>query len=337
MTVVTRGYGGSTAGGGSSTFVQHPISGLMVQPNILGTINQPNLKGVAAINQLSGLMNQPSLRGQASGPGLSGKIDHCEIVPSYYPPLTGATEVWHWGKASCGDYISEILGDTYKAGKIGSSNISYGQPGPPNTDMKAVYWNNTASFFSHHTAPGTDGGGNSSGPVNISMKPGTSNFQLYFGMKSVSPQLDTFYSFFDYDIRDAASPFKAGIEIFVSTVGPFAPVSIVVLIFDDALAFHETKFVLTGTTLFNDNLWHHVKLKFDRSLTLPTCFVDSVSVAGSLVFGSALSALGGINPANGIRFGMREYTEAPSGRSNLQMCGAAYAKNLTYDWPYWGL
>lgn len=335
MTLVTRGFGGQTGGGGPITTVQHPISGLMVQPNINGVMNQPNLRGLAAINQLSGVMNQPSLRGQANGPGLQGTIDHCEIVPSFYPPKSGAIDVWHWGKAR-GDYASEILLDNYVAGKIGSSNISYGVPGPDGTDMKGVYWNNTASFFSHHTAPGTAVDGNSSGNVNIAMKPGTSDFQLYFGMKSVSPQIDTFYSFFDYDIRDAASPFKAGIEIFVSTVGIFAPVSIVVLLFDDALAFHETKFVLPAGTLFNDGLWHHVKMVFDRSLSLPTLMLDGAAIAGSLVFGVALSALGGINPSKGIRFGMREFTESPSGRSNLQMCGAAYAKNLTYDWPYWG-
>jgi hypothetical protein len=337
MTVVTRGYGGSTAGGGgSTTIVEHPIKGLMMQPNILGTMNQPNLKGIASINQLSGTMNQPSLRGRAHGPELHGKIDHCKIFPSYYPPLSGATDVWHWGKA-CGSYISEILGDVYIPGKTGSLNISYGNPGPPNTDMKGVFWNNTASFQSHHTAPGTAGDGNSSGGVNIAMKPGTSDFQLYFGIKSVSSQVDTFYYIFDYDIQDAASPFKAGIQIFVSTAGAFAPSSLVVLIFDDALAFHEAKATFASPFMFNDDLWHHIKLVFDRSLILPTLKVDNVTYTMSKVFGVDFNALGAINPANGIRFGMREFSETAAGRANLMMCGAAYAKNLTYDWPYWGI
>lgn len=301
MSVVTRGYGGITGG---SVIIEQTIA------------NQP----------IRGVMDQPEI---------IGKIDLKKIVASYYPPLAGATDVWHWGKAA-GSYTSEILGDIYVPGKTGSSNITYGNPGPTNTDMKAVYWNNTASIISHHTAPGTDGSGNSSGAVNLAMQPGTSDFQLFFGMKSVSPQVNTFYYFFDYDAQDASSPFKPGIQVFVSTAGAFAPVSIVVLLIDNALQFHEAKAILPAGTLFNDGVWWHVKLKFDRSLSLPTCVINGVSYTMSLVFGVALSALGSINPTKGIRFGMREFGENNSGDANLQMCGAAYAKNLTYDWPYWG-
>lgn len=334
MTMVTRGLGGG-AGTGTQTVAQLPISGVAVTPRLRGTLSIPALSGVARQPILTGSASSPRMTGRARQPRLAGAIEGCNIFRSFYPPLDGATEVWHFGKAT-GDYTSEILGDLYVAGKTGSSNILYDELGPTDTDMRAVYLNNDGTFVSHFTSPGIDGGGNSSGPVNAAMKPGTSSFQLFFGMMSVSPQPSlTNYYFFDYDIQDASSPFKKGIQIFVSTVGIFAPTSLVILIFDDNGAFHESKAVLPSGLLFNDNLWHHVKLVFDRSATLPSCIIDEINYPMSLVFGSSLAALGPINPVNGIRFGMREFSESAVGRANMKICAAAYAKNLTYDWLYW--
>jgi hypothetical protein len=255
--------------------------------------------------------------------------------PFDYPPIAGATEVWKWGLAT-GDYVSEVQRDTYKAGQIGALDISYGLPGPAGTDMSALWWKNNNPAVSHHTSPDTVGG-QTAAAVNPNMKPGTSNFKFYFAMRSMSPNLNTFYYFFDYDAQDASSPFKPGLQFFVSTAGLFAPASLVVLLIDDSLVFHETRFTFPSAMLINDDTWFHVMLQFDRSLALPTCEVNAAAVAGIKVFGSDLNQLGPISPVNGIRFAMREFSESVIGRSNLQMAAAAYAKDLAYVWPYWGI
>lgn len=248
---------------------------------------------------------------------------------STYPPTTLATEVWNWGQAT-GDYESEIQGDTYVAGTGGNAGHLYEQTGP-NASLNAVYWRNSASHNSHHTSPGTTSG-QSNGAVNANMKPGLSSFKFYFLMKSVNGP-DSAYTFFDYDQQSDQSTFIQGMQFFVATAGLFAPCSLVAIIKDGTGNLAEYHAKTGGTRLFEDNTWHLVEMIFDRTQALPTYKIDGQALLVQNTFaGPALSALTAIEPADGIRFGMREYSETAITRADLQMVAAAYSKNLAYQW-----
>jgi len=268
--------------------------------------------------------------GKPRGPMGGSTVEPGFAVPVGYPPTTLATEVWNWGQAT-GDYTSAVQADTYVAGSGGTPGHLYGQTGPSGTQMSAVYWRNDGSFSSHHTAPGTTSG-QSNGAVNANMKPVASSFKFYFFMKHVNGP-DVFYYFFDYDLQQDAVTFNPGMQFFVSTAGIFAPCSIAALVRDDAGNNGQWHAKTGGTTLFEDNQWHFVEMIFDRSKAAPTFRVDGVDLAVVNTFGGpALSALGVINPTNGIRFGMREFSEITTGRGDLQMAAAAYSKDLNYVW-----
>lgn len=253
------------------------------------------------------------------------------VFPAQYPRASGATEIWNWGNAT-GNYTSEIQADSYIAGSGGTPGHLYTQAGPPGTIMNSVFWRNDGSFNSHHTAPGT-AGGQSSGPVNANMQPGTSSFKFYFLMKSVSLPVDQFYYFFDYDLQVDGATFTPGIQIFVSTAGLFAPCSLIVLMRDGAAQFGQYHAKTNSNRLCGDNAWHMVEMIFDKTQALPEFKIDDDPLVEVNTFaGPALSAIGTIAPTNGIRFGMREYSETATGRANLQMAAAAYAKSLTYVW-----
>lgn len=250
--------------------------------------------------------------------------------PADYPPTALATEVWKWGQAN-GNYTSAIQADSYIAGSGGTPGHLYAQTGPPGTNMSAVYWQNTASLNSHHTAPGTTTG-QSNGPVNANMQPGTSSFKFYFLMKHVDGP-DIFYFFFDYDQQQDPSTFNQGMQFFVSTAGLFAPASLIVTLKDNTAQTAEFHAKTGGTTLFEDNAWHLVEMIFDRTQLLPTFKIDGTALTVINTFsGPALSALTSILPTNGIRFGMREFSEIATGRADLMMAAAAYSKNLAYTW-----
>lgn len=250
------------------------------------------------------------------------------IPPVDYPPTSGATEVWNWGAAT-GNYTSEIQADIYVAGSGGTPGHLYGQTGPGN--MSSIYWRNDGTFNSHHTAPGTTTG-QSNGPVNSNMQPGTSSFKFYFYMKSVNGP-DGFYYFFDYDQQESAGVFNQGIQLSVSTVGIFAPCSIIALMKDSTAQFGQWHAKTGGTTLFEDNIFHLVELVFPRTQAAPLFYIDGNQLTTINTFsGPALNTLTTIAPTNGIRFGMREFNEIVTGRADLQMAAAAYAKNLTYSW-----
>lgn len=250
-------------------------------------------------------------------------------IPLAFPPTSGATEVWKWGNAN-GNYTSEVQADVYTAGSGGTPGQLYGQTGP-NAGMNAVYWRNTASLNSHHTAPNT-AVGQSSAPVNANMKPGTSSFKFYFVMKSVDG-VDNNYFFFDYDQQSDAATFVPGMQFFVATAGLFAPCSLVAIVKDDAGNLGEYHAKTGGTRLFEDNQWHLVEMIFDKTLAVPIFKLDGNPLGVLNTFsGPALSALGAINPTNGIRFGMREYSETATGRADLMMAAAAYSKSLSYQW-----
>lgn len=252
------------------------------------------------------------------------------VQPLDYPPTAGATEVWNWGEATT-DYTTEVQAQEYTEGSGGTPGHQYEQSGPPGSNMAAIVWRNDGSFNSHHTAPDT-AGGQSSGAVDTDYLPDTSSFKFYFLMKSGNGA-DTSYFFFDYDQQSNASTFTSGMQFFVATAGTFAPASLVAILKDDAGNLAEFHGKTGGTTLFEDDAWHMVEMIFDKTHTLPTFKVDGRKLAVINTFsGPALNALGAINPANGIRFGMREYSETATGRAYLTMAAAAYSKDLTYTW-----
>lgn len=252
--------------------------------------------------------------------------------PSDYPSTTGATEVWNWGEATgAANYLGEVTGDTYVAGGT-SSNISYGQTGPPGTNMNSIIWGNASTDDSHHTAPGTTSG-QSNGAVDSSMQPGSSSFKFYFLFKSLSDQNSAFYYFFDYDLQEDGSTFNEGIQIGVSTAGIFAPCSLLCIIKDSDGEFLQFHAKTTGTNLFEDDEWFLVEMIFDRSKQLPIFKLNRNPLQVKNTFGgNTLDQMADINPTAGIRFGQREYIENGSGRANIQMAAAAYSKDLTYTW-----
>lgn len=252
------------------------------------------------------------------------------VMPSDYPPTTLATEVWKWGTAN-GNYTSEIQADTYIAGTGGNAGHLYGQTGPTGSNMSSVYWRNTGSLNSHHTAPGTTAG-QSNAPVNANMQPGASSFKFYFLMKSVDGP-DSSYFFFDYDQQSDAATFIQGMQFFVATAGVFAPCSLVAILKDSGGNLAEFHGKTGGTRLFEDNAWNMVEMIFDKTKLLPSFKINGQFLDVRNTFsGPALSSLTTIAPTDGIRFGMREYSETAIGRADLQMAAAAYSKNLSYVW-----
>lgn len=286
-------------------------------------LRNPKIYGVPQKGQEFGKIYQ-----EDTGPAAS-EINF--TLPVDYPPTEGATEVWNWGEAETGGYTSEIQGDEYVEGVSGSANVDYGQDGPSGTNMSAIYWNNNATDKSHHTSPGTTDG-QSDGAVNANMKPGTSDFKFYFLMKSINGP-NAFYHFFDYDLQEDGTTFNQGIQFFVSTSGIFAPCSLGVTIKDstDQVAVFHAK---TGATqLFEDNTWHFLELIFNRTQLVPYWELNGRRLTVLNTFGGpALSALTTIEPTAGIRFGMKEFGESETGRADIMMAAAAYAKSLTYTW-----
>lgn len=253
------------------------------------------------------------------------------VFPTTYPPTSGSTDVWNWGQAT-GNYTSAVLADTYIAGSGGTPGHQYDQAGPPSTTMKAAYWRNDGSFNSHHTAPLT-AVGQSLGPVNAAMQPGTSSFKFYFMLRKPLSGLENFYYFFDYDQQNDAVTFNQGMQFFVSAAGLFSTCSIVVLLKDSTAQFGQYHAKTLNNRLCGDDKWHLVELVFDRGQSLPNFYIDGEQLAAINTFsGPALSALTTILPTAGVRFGMREYSETAAGRSDLYMAAAAYAKSLTYTW-----
>lgn len=251
------------------------------------------------------------------------------IPPSDYPPTTNAVEVWNWGEAT-GNYTTEITGDVYIAGGT-SPSIAYDQAGPPNTNMKSISWGNSSTNNSHHTAPGTTSG-QSNGAVNTALIPGSNSFKFYFFIKS-NANNDAFYNIIDYDLQESGSVFNQGYQIFVSTAGLFAPASLVFIAKDSNAVFPQFHAKTGGTTLFEDEEWHLVEMIFDRTKALPTFKIDGGELSVINTFGGpAVSAMGSITPTNGIRFAQKEFSEATTGKANIQMAAAVYTTNLSYAW-----
>lgn len=252
------------------------------------------------------------------------------LAPIDYPPTALSTEVWKWGQAS-GNYTSAVQADFYIEGSGGVAGHLYAQTGPTGSLMNAVYWRNDGSFNSHHTAPGTTSA-QSNGPVNANMQPLTSSFKFYFYMKHVNGP-DVFYYFFDYDQNQDAATFNSGMQFFVSTFGSFAPASLVAIVKDTSGNLGEYHAKTGGTKLFEDNEWHFVEMIFDKTRLLPIFRIDGIYLSVINTFnGPALSSILSIAPTNGIRFGMREYSETALGRADLMMAAAAYSKDLSYVW-----
>ena len=249
------------------------------------------------------------------------------IIPSDYPPLTGATEVWKWGIAG-GILTSSIQADSYIASIVGTPGHQYGVAGTGN--MSAIYWGNSGSLNSNHTAPG-NAGGQSSGPVNANMKMGSSDFQFKFLLKTISNPQAAYY-IMDYDAQDTVATFTPGIQFYYSTAGFYAPGSFAVLLSDGPTNQTVWYAPVPAGFGYNDNNWVYLEWFFNRSLANPYCKMNGQFKTVIKSSGIDLSAYGAINPTNGIRFACKEVDDVNALRADMQMCAATYAKNLTYTW-----
>lgn len=247
-----------------------------------------------------------------------------------YPPLYLATDVWHFGKAVATDnYKTEILREQFLA----SGDIDYGVVAP--AGMRAVRFNNDVSgVYSHLTSPGILGA-SSVGHVNASYQPLDSSFYWAFHIRSLKGALGTKFILVDYDMQDSAVVFKPGYQIFVDTAGVFAPASLGIILYDDALDHHEARATFGELTIFEDEKDYLVEVVADRNLALPTFLVNGIVVASTKVSGVDLDELSDITPTGGMRFGAKEYDQTVNERAHIEMAGAAFANNLDYRWPYW--
>lgn len=252
-------------------------------------------------------------------------------LPTNYPPTSGATEVWEFGNMTSSPYTSVIQSDSYVLGGSNPS-VSYGLSGPTGSNMQALGLDNSSGNSTHITAPGTSSG-QSSGPVASAMQPGSSDFQLKVYYRHLSGGSDPFYYLMDYDLQDSATVFQAGIQLFYSTQGPFSPGAFGVVLGDgtDTAQYHAFSPNQIG---FEDGEWVLLEWSFDRSKNKPDLQVNRVNIMVNKTFQTDpdLKDLGAINPTDGIRWGMREYSEGAAGLANVELVAAAYAKNLTYQW-----
>lgn len=254
------------------------------------------------------------------------------VIPGSYPLSTKATDVWHWGKAS-GDYPSEVLAQDYTAESGGTPGHEYGLPGPAGTGMNGIYWANTASLNSHHTAPSTVSN-QSSGPVRAAHQMGTSNFQFYFLYRTLAC-VDQFYYIMDYDAQDTVSTFTPGIQFYYSKAGFYAPGSFACLLSDGPTNQTIWYVKSPGAIGYNDGKWMFIRWVFNRTLASPQFYLYGRSYPVIKAFAPTpldLNAYGAINPVNGIRFAQKEVNDQTTGRADMVMAAAAYAKNLTYTW-----
>jgi len=298
MTLVTRGLGGGAAG--DIYQFNTPITGLISNPVLEGVINLSDKTGYLSFTTLKGI--------------ISGQI----TVPPYYWPPTGdgATEVWRVGAAS-GDFYSEVQEELYT--ELDADDTYYGRPGPTGTqDVESTFYDNDAS---------DKRSGHGKNTVSSTLKPGTDDFQLFVAFKSKSGVFSAYQELFIL-VADSLNLADGGFHFWNTSTTWYLSV------LDSAGNEHNTTWASSGAG-WEDDTWYFVRWYADRSLTKARLWVDGVEkTTGKL--NDDLSSLGTISPSNiNVRLA-RNFNESSSSlRLHGNLFAVAYAKNLTYIWPYW--
>lgn len=203
---------------------------------------------------------------------LGGSYDASAI--EFYPSsASGGGDTWHFGKFASGNVTSQG-GDVYTA----AGTINYDQPGPRGTNMKAIRFRDNAASLTN------------TGP---SKSIGTSDIVVAFYVRHTNENTGAVNTMVDYDITGGTT---AGFAIdFTATLFRCA--------LHDGTTLHISQW--THDDVYEDDDWHCIHWIADRTQASLTLLVDGVSksVANN---GNALSSIGSVAPAGGLRWGRRE-------------------------------